>query len=106
MIAECNSSKYPQARFIESSFGGASRLITEVQVHYSKYSRSFVPVSRDGELLPEVKDVLEVIARHSLIVETGHSTSDEVLMLIREAQRQGVREIVVTHAIIARKRNR
>lgn len=87
--------------------GGAGRFVwmgsfdTEAQVRYSKHSRPFVSISRDGELLQDVKNVLEVIARHSLILETGHSTSDEVLMLIREARRQGVRQIVVTHAMIA-----
>jgi hypothetical protein len=87
--------------------GGAGRFVwmgsfdTEAQVHYSKQARPFVSVSRNGELLPEVRNVLEVIARHNLILETGHSTSEEVLMLIQEARRQGVRQIVVTHAMIA-----
>ena len=32
---------------------------------------------------------------------TGHSTPEEVLMLIREARAQGVQRIVVTHAMLA-----
>ena len=87
--------------------GGAGRFVwmgsfdTEAQVLYSKQSRPFVSVSSNGELLPEVKNVLDVIARHDLILETGHSTSEEVLLLIQEAHRHGVRQIVVTHAMIA-----
>src|ERR1039457_4075600 len=87
------------------SLGGAGRFVwmgsfdTEAQVLYSKQSRPFVSVSSNGELLPEVKNVLDVIARHDLILETGHSTSEEVLLLIQEAHRHGVRQIVVTHAI-------
>lgn len=87
--------------------GGAGRFVwmgsfdTEAQIRHSKQSRPFVSLSRDGELLPEVKDVLEVIAQHNLILETGHSTSGEVLMLIQEARRQGISRIVVTHAMIA-----
>lgn len=87
--------------------GGAGRFVwmgsldTEAQVRYSKHDRPFVSVCRNGELLPEVKNLLEVVARHDLILETGHSTSEEVLMLILEARRQGVRQIVVTHAMIA-----
>jgi len=87
--------------------GGAGRFVwmgsldTEAQVRYSKHTRPFASISRDGKLLPEVKQVLEVIARHSLILETGHSTSEEVLMLVEEARRQGVWQIVVTHAMIA-----
>ncbi|HEY3835211.1 MAG TPA: DUF6282 family protein [Bryobacteraceae bacterium] len=74
---------------------------SEAQVRYSKEQRPFVSVSRDGQLLPEVKDVIEVIARRGLILETGHSSGEECLMLIREARRQGVGHIVVTHAMMA-----
>ena len=87
--------------------GGAGRFVwmgsfdTEAQVLYSKQTRPFVSISRNGELLPEVKQALEAIARFSLVLETGHSTSEEVLMLLREARRLGIRQIVVTHAMIA-----
>jgi hypothetical protein len=87
--------------------GGAGRFVwmgsfdTEAQVRYSNLARPFVSVSSNGELLPQMKNVIEVIAQHNLILETGHSTSQEVLMLIREACGQGVRQIVVTHAMIA-----
>lgn len=87
--------------------GGAGRFVwmgsfdTEAQVRYSKHAQPFVSVSRNGELLPEVKSVIEAIARHNLILETGHSTAEEALSLIREARKQGVQTIVVTHAMIA-----
>lgn len=59
--------------------------------------RPFVAVSRNGELLPEVKKVLSVIAKYELVLATGHSSPEEVLMLIREGRKQGVQHIVVTH---------
>jgi predicted metal-dependent phosphotriesterase family hydrolase len=55
-------------------------------------------VARNGELLPETKQVIGLIAKHGLVLATGHSTPAEVLMLLREARRQGVRHMVVTHA--------
>ena len=76
-------------------------LDTENQVRYNRDNRPSVSVSRDGELLPEVKQVLAIIAKHDLVLATGHSTPDEDLMLIREGKRQGVRRIVVTHAMMA-----
>jgi hypothetical protein len=57
----------------------------------------FISVSRSGELLPEVKDVLAVIARNKLVLATGHSSPEEDLMLVREGRRLGVEHIVVTH---------
>ena len=73
----------------------------ENQVRYSKENRPFVPVSRNGELLPEVREVIALIAKHHLVLATGHSSSEEGLLLIREARRQGVEHIVVTHAMLA-----
>ena len=86
--------------------GGWGRVVwmptfdAENQVRYSKENRPFVPVSRDGALLPEVKEVIGLIARHNLVLATGHSSPAEDLMLIREARGAGVRHIVVTHAML------
>jgi len=57
----------------------------------------FTSVSRNGELLPEVKEVLAVIARNKLVLATGHSSPEEDLMLVKEGRRLGVEHIVVTH---------
>ncbi|MHB8654148.1 MAG: DUF6282 family protein [Terriglobia bacterium] len=59
-----------------------------------------VPVLKDGELLPAVKDVIALAAKYKLTLETGHSSPEEGLMIIREARRQGVQHIVVTHAML------
>jgi len=87
--------------------GGWGRVVwmptfdAENQVRFSKENRPFVSISRDGGLLPEVKEVIGLIAKHQLTLATGHSTPEEVLMLIREARAQGVQRIVVTHAMLA-----
>ncbi|HEY5623240.1 MAG TPA: DUF6282 family protein [Gammaproteobacteria bacterium] len=56
-----------------------------------------VPVSRNGELLPAVHQVLDLIAAHGLVLATGHSSPEESLMLIRAARDRGVGRIIVTH---------
>jgi hypothetical protein len=73
----------------------------ENQVRYSKENRPFVSVSRNGELLPAVREVIAIIARRGLVLATGHSAPAEGLMLLREGRRQGVQRMVVTHAILA-----
>src|SRR5215471_2972720 len=47
----------------------------ENQVRYSKENRPFVSVTRNGELLPEVREVIGLAARHNLTLETGHSSA-------------------------------
>jgi Family of unknown function (DUF6282) len=73
----------------------------ENQVRYSKETRPFVAVSRNGELLPEVREVIGLIAKHHLVLATGHSSPAEGLLLIGEGRRQGVEHMVVTHAMLA-----
>lgn len=87
--------------------GGYGRLVwmstfdAENQVRYSKENRKFVRVSKDRQLLQDVKDVIAVIAKHNLVLATGHVSPEEGLMLLREGKRQGVRHMVVTHAMQA-----
>jgi uncharacterized protein (DUF1684 family) len=87
--------------------GGYGRVVwmptfdSENEVRQAKQDRPFVPVSRNGELLPEVKQVIAVVAAHQMMLETGHSSAEEGLMIIREAKRQGVEHIVVTHAMLS-----
>jgi len=87
--------------------GGWGRLVwmstfdAENQVRYSKEDRPFVSVARDGGLLSETKAVIAVIARHGLVLATGHVSAQEALLLLREGRRQGVQHMVVTHAMNA-----
>jgi hypothetical protein len=60
-----------------------------------------VSVSRNGALLPAVTEVIALIAKHNLVLATGHSAAEEGLMLLREGRRQGVEHMVVTHAMNA-----
>lgn len=84
--------------------GGFGRIVwmstfdAENQVRYSKESRPFVSVARNGELLPETKAVIAAIAKHGLVLATGHVSAAEGLMLLREGRRAGVRQMIVTHA--------
>lgn len=74
---------------------------TRAQVQFSKENRPFVAVSRGGELLPETKAVIATIAKYNLVMATGHNSPEDDLLLIREARRQGITHIVVTHAMMS-----
>lgn len=87
--------------------GGWGRIVwmstfdAENQVRYSKQNRPFVRVSSNGELLPETKAVIASIAKHNLVLATGHVSPVEGLMMLKEGHRLGVQHMVVTHAIKA-----
>jgi hypothetical protein len=56
-----------------------------------------VPVSRNGQLVPAVFEVLKVMAKHDLGLSTGHVSPEEVMLLIRAAKAAGVNKIYVQH---------
>jgi len=71
----------------------------ENEVHRLTVKHPFVPVSKDGVLLPEVIEVLKVIKKYNLTLATGHSSAEEDLMLVREARKLGIDRVIVTHAM-------
>ena len=72
---------------------------TEKEVRASKNPNGpYVAVSRNGELLPAVKDVISVVAKHGLVIASGHIVPEDALMVFREAKRQGVQHMIATHA--------
>jgi predicted metal-dependent phosphotriesterase family hydrolase len=74
---------------------------TYAQVMKAKENRPYVAVSRNGELLPETKAVIAMIAKYNLVMATGHNSAEDDLLLIQEARKEGVKEMVVTHAMLS-----
>jgi len=72
---------------------------SEAQVKLTKQQRPFAPVVKDGKVLPAVAQVIAIAARNNLVLETGHSSGAEDLVIIAEAKRQGVQNVMVTHAL-------
>ena len=59
-----------------------------------------VKVSENGKLLPSVLALLDYIAtRKQLMLETGHVSAAEALMVIREARARGIQHVVATHGM-------
>jgi Family of unknown function (DUF6282) len=50
-----------------------------------------------GLLLPEARDVLRAIARHDLVLATGHLGRNDTFAVVDAALEEGVERIVVTH---------
>jgi hypothetical protein len=63
----------------------------------------YVAVSKNGELLPEVKHLISVLAKirtvdshGKMVLATGHATPEEHLLLAREGRAQGL-QVLLTH---------
>ena len=51
----------------------------------------------NGQVLPETRHVLRAIARHGLILATGHLGRDDAFAVVDAALEEGVADIVITH---------
>jgi hypothetical protein len=48
-------------------------------------------------VLPETRAVLEMVARHRLVLATGHLGRDEIFAVVDAALEAGVQDVVITH---------
>ena len=86
---------------IEGGYGRIVYMPTVDSEHEIRQGRNpsapFVRISKDGELLPEVLGMLDLIASYNLVLSTGHSSEAEIIMLTQEAKKRGVRQVLVTN---------
>lgn len=56
-----------------------------------------ISILRSGELVPEVIEILQLIAEADVILGTSHLMPEETSVLVDEAKNLGVKKILVTH---------
>ncbi len=71
----------------------------ENQVRFSKAARPFVAVVKDGQPVPALKEIFEVIAANDLILASGHSSAEEALIIFKAARAAGVKRLLATHVL-------
>ena len=54
-------------------------------------------VGADGKVTQALRDVLRMVAKHDLVLATGHLSRDEIFAAVDAAVDAGVRRVVVTH---------
>lgn len=70
----------------------------ELELRAAEVAPRPVPVlDRHAEPLPELLALLAVVARHGLVLATGHLSREEIFVVVRTAVASGVQTIVVTH---------
>ena len=94
----------PEAVRQMAAFSGGRGKVVWLPTFDSEYAAAssggdgpYVSILEDGEPLPAVLEVFELLAEHDLTLAMGHSAPGEVLRLIPEAKRIGVPRILVTH---------
>src|SRR4029453_6078305 len=60
-------------------------------------TKSGLVVAPNGQVTPQMEEILKIIARENLVLATGHVHADEVVAVTRRARELGVKDILVTH---------
>jgi hypothetical protein len=101
-VGGLNPNAVEQVATFAGGFGRIVFMPTFESEHYNPKSPIAVPISKDGQLLPAVHEVLKVVAKYDMALSTGHSSPQESLMLIKAAKAAGVNRIFVQHPIMPR----
>ena len=68
--------------------------------HRQKWNQSLddcVEVVRDGRIVPELKDIFQLVKDYDAVLGTGHVSPAECFTVVEAARDAGVKKIVVTH---------
>jgi hypothetical protein len=101
-VGGLNPNAVEQVATFKGGFGRVVYMPTFESEHYNPGSPIAVPVSKNGQLLPAVHEVLKVVAKYDMSLSTGHSSPAESLMIIKAAQAAGVKRIYVQHPMLER----
>ena len=101
-VGGLNPNAVEQVATFAGGFGRVVYMPTFESEHYNPNSPIAVPVSKNGQLLPAVHEVLKVMAKYDMALSTGHSSPAESIMIIKAAKAAGVNRIYVQHPIMPR----
>ena len=85
--------------------GGRGRVVwlptfdAEYDVTRTNAARPYVSVVKDGKPAPELGEIFQIIGENDLVLAMGHSSPEEVLLLLPEARSRGIEKFVITHVL-------
>jgi len=53
----------------------------------------------DGTLLPEVKEIIQIVKEYDVVLGSGHLAPNEVFTLVEECMAAGLKKVVITHVL-------
>ena len=99
----------PEAVDLMIKFTGGCGKIVWLPTHGSANHKAFFAKKADaggirvidasGSVVPELRKVLKLIAKADIIFATGHVSGKEILASVKAAKQEGVRKVLVTHAM-------
>lgn len=74
-----------------------ARLQLELKEQGITQGEGGISVLEDGRLTQAAREVLDIIAKHQMILATGHLGKEEIFALVKAAKEQNVKKVIITH---------
>lgn len=92
--------------WMHRTYGGRGKMVWLPTFESDKHVKTFskpdaqgLVVAPNGQVTPQMEEVLKIIARENLILATGHIHPEEVIAVVRKGKELGVKNMLVTHAL-------
>lgn len=69
-------------------------------VVFNRKDRGIRIVTENGKIVPELQEILRIIADNDLVLASGHYPAKETALLMEEAKRLGVKRLEVVHPTV------
>lgn len=115
VLNRCNGGLNPQAVWTALGHGDGARIVympTGDSLHHVRRRERFyagvnpplspgdaITILHGGALVPEVHEILDLMARADRCLATAHLSPAEVMALVPAAREHGIRKIIVSHAL-------
>jgi len=90
------------ARHHMNFFGGLGQFGSSIKSEkklpdFYKKATGLTVLSEDGKLLPDVRDIMDLVAANNLAFSFGHTSIEEMMALAKGCQEAGVKKMFVDH---------
>ncbi len=66
---------------------------------FSKPDAKGLVVAPNGQVTPEMEEILKIVARENLVLATGHVHPEEIIAVVRRGRELGVKNMLITHGL-------
>jgi len=66
---------------------------------FGKPDAKGIVVAPGGKVIPQMEEILKIIARENLLLATGHVHPEEVVAVVKRGKELGVKNMIVTHGL-------
>ena len=87
-------------------YGGRGKVVWLPTFESDKHVKTFgkpdakgLTVAPNGQVSPEMEEILKIIARENLVLATGHVHPEEIVAIVKKGKELGVRNVLITHAL-------